>query len=217
MMFQAQSWRVGTVLLVSLGMITTVGTPLLLAKPGVAQYTSPYANTAIIPAGTIIPVEYDQAEKIILAPDESLSLTLVVARDVIGDQGDVLIPAGTEVIGDLEPVAGGTRFTARRLVFRDGRRTPLDANSEIINRKATIDSNTNRAIFRGAVIGAAAATLISAITGDRAIATEEVLRGAGIGALAGIIFKKSEAEVIIIYPDNDLDLSVRSDLVLPRN
>lgn len=214
-MLHSRSWRLGTTLLLTLGMMSTVVTPILISPPAIAQYAPGYSNAEIIPAGTLIPVEYDQAEKVILTPDESFSITLFVSRDVFSSNGTLLIPAWSQVQGTLRPVQGGTQFIARTLVFRDGRRTALNANSQVVDRTAKINESTSRSIFRGAVIGAAAATLISAITGDRAIATEEVLRGAGLGALAGIILQKDEGEVVVIYPNEDLDLTVRSDVVLP--
>jgi hypothetical protein len=69
-------------------------------------------------------------------------------------------------------------------------------------------------VLKGAVIGAAAATAISAITGDHAIATEEVLGGAGLGAIGGLVFGRKKVEVISINPNQDLNLTLRSTLAL---
>jgi hypothetical protein len=56
--------------------------------------------------------------------------------------------------------------------------------------------------------------VIAGITGDKAIATEEVLGGAGLGALGGLLLGKEEAEVISIDPNEDLDITLNSRLAL---
>jgi hypothetical protein len=67
-------------------------------------------------------------------------------------------------------------------------------------------------ILRGAAIGAGAATILAGVTGDRAIATEEVLGGAGLGALTGVFLGKGKTDVFVINPNTDLELRLQSDL-----
>ncbi len=40
--------------------------------------------------------------------------------------------------------------------------------------------------------------------GDRALATEEILGGAGLGALGGFFLNRKKANVLVVYPDQDL-------------
>jgi hypothetical protein len=63
-------------------------------------------------------------------------------------------------------------------------------------------------------LGAGAATAVSAVTGDRAIATEEVLGGAGIGALVGLFFGKNSVDLIAIDPDTDLQMTINQNLLV---
>ena len=79
------------------------------------------------------------------------------------------------------------------------------------------DGRNTAAIWQGAAAGAAAAAIIAGFTGDKAIATEEVLGGAGFGALAGFLFGGTkEKELISIDTQQDLDLTLTSDLALSR-
>ena len=48
----------------------------------------------------------------------------------------------------------------------------------------------------------------------RAIATEEVLGGAGIGTLIGVFLGRDKVDLYAVNPDTDLDLLLNSDLVV---
>jgi hypothetical protein len=68
--------------------------------------------------------------------------------------------------------------------------------------------------LEGAAIGGAAAAALAVLTGDRAIATEEVLGGAGLGALGGLFLNRKKANVVVVYPDRDLTVRLGSELAL---
>jgi len=194
--------------------------------PGVAQ-TSPLvsqlfpdANDVVIPEGVVLPVVYNQAEKVVIAPDEMFELVLTIADNITSRQGQLLIPKGSQVRGALEPVSGstlGTRFVAQELVLVNGTRLPFDAVSRTFTETERLGRSRAVSILRGAAIGAGAATILAGITGDRAIATEEVLGGAGLGALTGVFLGRNQGEVFVIDPNTDLDLRLRSDLRISTN
>jgi hypothetical protein len=157
---------------------------------------------------------YDEAEKVLVMKDETAPLTLQVAANVRDRQGRVLIPYGSEIIGELQPANGGTRFVAEEIVLDDDERS-LDATSKVVTRTETVEKGANAGdILEGAAIGAAAAAALSAIFGDLDI--EEVLGGAGLGALAGWVIGDGEAELISVNPNSDLTLTLNSDLDLGR-
>lgn len=229
-MFNSKKWRFGTSVLLTLGMTLATTTPALISTPAMAQYPNrrynpqrSYSNnnqqtpyyTARVPAGTLIPVEYEEAEKVILTPDESMSLELTVTREIRDVQGRVIIPAGSMIVGQLRPVGEGTQFFAEQIIIGDRRRFPIDAISGVVTETETVRRGANAGdILKGAAVGAAAATLLSGILGDKVIATEKVLAGAGLGALAGVLLGREKAEVVVIYPEEDLDLRLRSDFTL---
>jgi len=90
----------------------------------------------------------------------------------------------------------------------------LKQHPSIITETETIDNGTDvSSILKNAAIGAAAAGVLSEIFGD--IDLIEVLVGAGLGALSGLLLGGGEkAEVFVIYPETDLDLTLDSELVL---
>ncbi|MGB3514400.1 MAG: hypothetical protein WBA93_35350 [Microcoleaceae cyanobacterium] len=215
-MFNLKKWRFGTSFLLTLGMTLATATPPLISSPALAQFNQqrPYF-IARVPAGTLIPVEYEKAEKVVLSPDESMSLELTVTREIRDIQGRVIIPAGSIIVGELRPVTEGTQFFAEQLIIGDRRRFPISAISGVVTDTEKIRRGADAGdILKGAAVGAAAATLLSGIIGDNVIATERVLAGAGLGALAGVLLGREKAEVVVIYPEEDLDLRLRSDFVL---
>lgn len=149
-----------------------------------SQYVAGTSSSMLqLAAGTSIPVRYDKAERIIVAPNETTPLTLTVARDVMS-QGTVLIPANAQVVGQLQPASGGSQFVARELVI-NGQQTQINASSNVVSTTRSVRDRDFKAILGGAALGAGAAAGISAITGDNNINAAEVLTGAGVGAGAG--------------------------------
>ena len=166
-----------------------------------------------IPAGTRIPVRYNKSQKILVAPDETTSLTLTVASDITNRKGNVLVPSGTQIVGQLEPAEKGSRFVARELVFNSEQRRDIDATSRVITRTERITKGASSgSIIEGAAAGGAAAALISGVTGNHHIPVGAVLGGAGAGAVGGLLLGRRQGDVVVIYPERDLDLRLGSDL-----
>lgn len=170
------------------------------------------ANT--ISRGFVIPIEYEE-EKILVTPEETVPVTLLVAADIKDNRRNVLIPYGSEILGQIEPSEdeSGSFFIAEEIVFPDGTSQPIDAVSEVVTRRETIKKGADTGdILKGAAIGGAAAAVLSEIFGD--IGALEVLGGAGAGALAGLLLGGNEVELISIDPNNDLDLTLLTSLDL---
>jgi hypothetical protein len=197
--------------------LTTTNT-LLLPETASAQFQRQPGNRPearlVIPAGTPISVEHDKAEKIIVAPNETMPLTLKVSRDVMTPLGGrTLIPKGSRIIGELRPIDGGAQFVARELVRSVGPSLELDATSDVVTTTEEIRRGSDKnSILEGALIGAAAASILSEIFGD--IDLLEVIVGGGVGAATGAILGRKETTVVVIEPDRDLTLTVNSDLVI---
>ncbi len=218
-------WQTGPALLVSFGLITSAIAPLTNAATAqaspmpqtVAQlFPGSGSNQLVaIPAGTRIPVRYDQAEKIVVAPNETLPLTLVVSKNIRSASGQLLIPAWSEVRGRLEPVQGGSQFVAEELVLTNGTRYFLNASSDVVTTtqevRPGIDTNS---VLKGAAIGAGAATILSGVTGRRRITLGKILIGAGVGAAGGAVLGKKREQVIVVNPARDLTLTLNSRLAL---
>lgn len=223
-MFNSHRWQSTTAALLALGMTATTAAPLLIASPALAQSRVSQSQRIDyrLPAGTNIPVTYEKAEKIVLAPDETARITLTVQDDVVGRDGSVLIPSGSRIEGQIEPYGRGSRFVAKNLILDRGERRTINATSDVITQTEEVrrgGTNTT-SILTGAAVGSAAAALISGISGDRRIRPLEVLAGTGAGAVGGLLLgrngntSRDRAKVVVIDAESDLDLTLRSDLVL---
>lgn len=178
--------------------------------------TTPVATSVTIPAGTSMPVKYER-DKILVTKDETVPVTLAVAANITTSDGRVLIPAGSEVEGELRPAQGGSQFVAKTLKM-GSQQMPINASSEVITKTETVSKGINVGnLVKNAALGTAAAAAISAVTGDRAIATEELLLGAGAGAIVNLIqtfLGRNSVDLVSIEPDTDLDLKLSSPLVI---
>ncbi|NJP10232.1 MAG: S-layer homology domain-containing protein [Leptolyngbyaceae cyanobacterium RU_5_1] len=193
----------------------------LVSTGQVAAIPSPYivggAPVGIkIPAGTSIPVRYEGINRILLSKDEPPTpLTLKVAQNVITSQGQVLIPAGSDVVGQLRTDANGAQFFAGEMVLPDGKRLPIEASSNVISKTETITKSASTGkVVASTLVGAGAAAGIAAVTGDRTIKAWEVLPGAVAGAALSLFLGRDRIDLFAVNPNTDLTLTLNKDLVL---
>ncbi|MBO3463204.1 conjugal transfer protein TrbI [Aetokthonos hydrillicola Thurmond2011] len=212
------TWKSGTAALLAISLTTGAIAPMVTAAPASAQLFRSQRRDLSIPAGVTFPVSYDK-DKIVVSPDEQTPLTLRIAKNIIDRDGNVLIPEGSELVGQIESASRdskkGARFVAREIVFPDGSRQEIDASSGIVTRTEKISKgNDSSKILQDAAIGAGAASLIGLIAKNRIRLLDPIL-GAGAGAGASVLLRRKKVEVIVIKPnDGDLDVKLRSSLLL---
>lgn len=201
--------------LVSSGNVAAIDSPYIVGS----QPSTPAPGSAQLPVGTAITVRYDDAEKIYISPEEPepVPVTLTVARNVRSQDDRLLIPAGSQIVGELRVVdsGAGAQFYANELILTDNTRLPLNATSATVTTTERMGRGANvLEILGGTALGAGAAAAIAAVTGDEAIATEEVLGGAAAGTLAGVFLGRDRITLISVDPETDLDLTLDSPLAI---
>ncbi|MBE9006857.1 conjugal transfer protein TrbI [Fortiea sp. LEGE XX443] len=225
----------GTAAFMAIALTTGAIAPMIASAPAQAQYNIGQSRSTTIPANVTLPVTYEK-DKVVVTPGESMSLKLKIANDIIDRNRNVLIPARTEVIGRLEPVdlydrdypsdrnernndnRRGVRFVASELVFPSGRRLPINARSRTVTETERITKGADTgSILTDAAIGAGAATVISLLTGNRRVEVLEPVAGGAAGALASVLLRKKQADVFVLRPEEDLDITLTSNLVISRN
>ncbi|MEL6223523.1 MAG: hypothetical protein AAFR31_12885, partial [Cyanobacteria bacterium J06627_8] len=201
-------WQSNTALLIACGMVTAITTPIaaqarsLESTDRVSQPSALIAQTLLdsaqitIPSGTRIQVGYDETnddgdpiERILLDPEETADITLIVDQPIRSNFGTVLVPAGSEIEGELRPLQGdtpGSQFFAETIRLPNGETESLDAVSAPVTRTEIITEDTDPDFLKGAVIGAAAAAVLAEIIGS--IDILEVLGGGALGALGIWLF-----------------------------
>jgi hypothetical protein len=221
-MILSKFWQSRTALFLALGFVSTLTLPLTLTQSGVAS-PSPYlvgqrfpdSWRSSLPTGTPIPVTYEDedTDRILVTPDETTPVTLIVTRDIVNSSRRVVIPSGSEITGELQPANGGTQFVAESVTLPDGSSSRINAASNIVTETDVISKRDNPDILRGAAVGAAAGAILGEIFGS--IDFLEVLGGAGVGVLAEIFLLRNrrEVEVVVVRPD-ELDVRLQSDFAL---
>ncbi|HLO88338.1 MAG TPA: conjugal transfer protein TrbI [Nostocaceae cyanobacterium] len=219
-------WKSGTAAFMALAITTCAATPFITFAPAQAQYRLNQSRTVTIPSNVTFPVTYEK-EKVIVSPGETIPLTLQIADDIVDSRRNVLIPVNTEIVGELRPVnvstrvnstGKGVRFVAKEIVFPSGQRQTINATSQTITKTEKISKGTDTGqILTDAAIGAGAASVISLITGNKKIELLEVLGGGAAGALASVLLRKNQAEVYVLRPEQDLDITLTSGLTIARN
>lgn len=226
-MLNLKKLQSGTALALTLGITATGAAPIAFAKDAIAapaplkiaglfpSQSSSTTGAVRIPVNTTLRLAYREAEKIVIAPNERLPITLTVPNNIRTSNGTLLIPAGSQVKGEFQPASNGTRFVANTLALPNGTQVTLDAQTDVISRTEEIRRGVSTdAILKGAAIGSGAATIISGITGNRRITLGKILIGTGAGALGGLIFGRNTNRVISVNPQTDLNLRFNSSLAL---
>ncbi|MGD1872007.1 MAG: conjugal transfer protein TrbI [Mastigocoleus sp.] len=215
-------WKSGAATLMTIFITTGSIIPVVANRPANAQsiFNGRRSGNISISAGAVIPVTYEK-EKVVVTPDETTPLTLKVARNIIDSNGNILIPEGAEITGELRPAKTfdsekGTQFIAEELVLPNGDRQFINASSEVVDRVETLKKGSNTSkVLKDAAIGAGAASVIALLTGNRKIDILEPIAGGAAGALASVLIRGGKkTEVVVVRPEKDLDITLRSDLVV---
>ncbi|MCA1903606.1 MAG: hypothetical protein CV045_12745 [Cyanobacteria bacterium M5B4] len=161
-----------------------------------------------LPPGQKLVTRFVAKESLYIDNGQTLPAELVVTQPVVAENGTTLISVGTIVRGEFVPAPGGSKFIAKELTTK-GVTVSLGAESELINDVKDPRQTNTGSIVGDAAIGAAAAAVLAGITGDRALATEEILGGALAGVLIGNV---TAPQVVVIQPDSIINLTTTRNL-----
>ncbi|HTL90235.1 MAG TPA: hypothetical protein VL134_12610 [Leptolyngbya sp.] len=231
-MLNLKKLQTSTALALALGVTATGAAPIVFAKDAIATPApiqlaqlfpsrpaqNPVPNQTYgavrIPAGTTIRLAYPEAEKIVVAPNERVPMTLTIPNNIRASNGALLIPRDSKVKGEFQPADGGTRFVATTLILPNGNQLSLDGQTDIVTRTEEIQQGADTgSILKGAAIGSGAAAIISAITKNR-VTLGRVLIGTGAGALGGLLLGRNRNQVLSVNPQTDLNLRFNSSLAV---
>jgi hypothetical protein len=158
-------------------------------------------------AGTTIPVSLSGSQTTqYYYPDTSYPLALTVPQNIYNSGGWLVIPAGSQIVGELRPVTGGLRFYGHTLQV-NGHSYAVQVSSDTIHDRKDPREYATGAIVGDAAIGAAGGALIGAVTGD--VDAAEVLGGAAAGVGVGNI---TAPQVVVLHPNQTFDVRFDSAL-----
>lgn len=170
-----------------------------------------------IATNTLINVRYPQAQKIVITPGENQNLVLLVADNITNNQGQVIIPANSQVEGQLTSRFNGSQFMgaqfiAQRLIIGNQAYT-FNASSRLINGQAA--EAVSQQGVGDAVISTAARTILGTVLGGGGGFSLEGILGTILGGGNRPAPNPNAGnQLVIINPATDLQLTTQSDLVL---
>jgi hypothetical protein len=191
----------------ALGFLLVFPTPLF--APGVARAQQQLqVGTSQLQQGTVIPTTpaVISSEAQIFSPDSVHPLNLVVSENIYDSSGNVLLPAGSKIYGQLFPAPGGAEFIANSIVIH-GYSYRIQAVSGILHDEKDPRETASGAIAGDATIGAAAGAFLGAMTGG--VSTLGVLGGATTGVIVG---NTTAPRVVILRPGETISVILQAPL-----
>ena len=183
----------------------TFGQPLEDESPRADSTVAvaPTRSGVLLPANTILKLRYPRDTALLLDANLAWQEVLVLDEDLREAQtGQVLVPAGTQVIGRFEAGRRGSRFIAQAISLQ-GRNLKFSAESEPIDGDRQVSHNQ---LLRNSGIGAAAATVIGGFSGVG------LLAGLAAGAATTYV---TAPQAAVIQPQQIIEVRVIEDL--PRS
>jgi hypothetical protein len=158
------------------------------------------------------------------SPSDSVAMTLQISNDVRDNEGDVVIPKGSTVWGNFQPVfkdpdeepatarhesrdhspfPEGSRFVAEKVSIGD-RIYTVKAQTDVLPTQQDPNRNVGAEAGNGALIGAVGGALISIFTGGLGLipVIASGALGAGVGAVS------ATQPVVIVTPDKPMMLTL---------
>lgn len=164
-------------------------------------------------SGQEILVNYKAAEKLLVTKDETMALTLTVATDIRDSQGKLVIPQGSKILGQLQPASDGIQFIAQELVVTEDQRYGLQASSGIVTRSEALSKDSQSGDkLKNTVLSVAVGALTEIMNGGSPEISKELLGGTFLEVMNDLLLGEQDVEMIAIYPNSDLHLTLLSDL-----
>ena len=167
--------------------------------------------------GTKVNVKYEASDKVVVAPGESINMTVLTANDIKNSQGKILVPANSRIEGQLIPRYSGstflgTQFVAQRLLVGSQSYNNLNVTSPLVTAKAPEEVKPQS--LEDAAITAAARTVANTVLG-KPVKPTDILTTILTGRVPGTTTTtNTQNQLVIIDPEADLPLTFGSDFYL---
>ena len=140
-------------------------------------------DKTLLASGQRVAVRYEGKDTQVLSTGEQRALALNLVDPIVNSAGRVVVPAGSEIRGDVVPIEGGGQFVAKQIVV-NGRPYAFPAQSDTIHDVKDPRETSVGAIAGDAVIGAVGGAVVSQVLNGR-IGVGEVIGGAAAGVVIG--------------------------------
>ncbi len=197
----SMNWILSTPLVLGLSAVSLTALPL----PSVMAQQQFELGASQLQQGTVLPVTGRSSEEpAYFAPDGVHSYTVVVSQNIFDLNGQLVLPSGSLVYGQLQPTAGGLEFVSNSLEV-NGRTFPLQATSGLINDEKDPREYRGENIAGDAAIGATAGAVLGVLTGG--LSTLGVMGGAAAGIGVGNV---TAPQVVVLRPGQNFNLTLQA-------
>jgi hypothetical protein len=155
----------------------------------------------------VLSLRYPGSTELKLSSNYPYQDVLVVDQAVRDQAGQVVIPAGSSVIGRFETGSQGSEFIAQAIEIQ-GQTVLLNAKSDRLSGDRQVSRNH---LLQNSALGAIAGTLLGAFTGVGLIAG--IAAGAATSAATTYITSPQPA---VIQPDQIVEVRLLEDLHQPN-
>lgn len=155
-------------------------------------------------SGTSIPTRAERRGRLVLRRGEQYAYQLITSQNLRSDRNDrIVIPRGSTIYGELVPYRRGYRFESQYVTLRNGGRQNIDAVSDLVDTRDRYDRDDR--IYGNPNLSPAASIILGTLLG-RSGRTDS-------GILGGIFDRDTRArrDLVVIYPNRDLDLRLSRD------
>jgi hypothetical protein len=166
---------------------------------------------SVLRAGAAMPILLDQ--EIVVNSGENTPITAKILQDIRGENGEVVIPGGSEVRGDVEFTNGGARLVIKELFIRD-RQYIIRASTSVYPTRSQGGTRGGNPLLGGAVGGFGGFSIGRLI--DR---QNGGLWGGLLGGLLGAVLTPSGSpgRAVVTFPAGMTDTQLLDDLSVNSN
>jgi hypothetical protein len=119
------------------------------------------ASGILIPSGTVLSLRYPGETPLELRSGTPRQEVLLLEQEVRDRSGNVIAPAGSQILGQFETDRNGSRFVATAMTLQ-GRNVQLKGESERLEGDRDVSDD---ALIRNSAIGAAALSILDGFSG----------------------------------------------------
>lgn len=166
---------------------------------------------SVLRTGSPLPILLDQDIRV--TSGQRVPVNAVVLRDIVNDEGELVIPGGSQVRGEVESTPSGARVVLKEL-YIGNRTVPLRAVTAIYPPRSQGGGNFGTNMIIGGVVGGVGGSLLGGSFGGSG-----GLLGGLAGSLLGSLLGRSltaPAQSVVVIPAGAADAQLLDDVTVSK-
>lgn len=160
-------------------------------------------DQTLLQSGQKVIARYQGKDQQIIQTGETRALIVQLAEPIVNRAGQVVIPAESEISGQVVPIEGGGQFIAKQITV-NGRPYAFPAKSSTLHDVKDPRETSAGSIAGDAAIGAAGGAVVGQVLNGK-IGIGEVLVGAATGVVIGNV---TAPRTVVISTGDQIELQL---------